>query len=152
MEKNHALLDKGYLSSRAGVSETTRTILAGEEFTEIITFPQDTTLIEQGSRPEALFFTLTGIFHAISHTNPNALHRLLGRIEPGQFIGEVCLVDTDGKASATVKALRESVALKIKPEGFLGLRDKEPAAAMELLLAVARQLAKRLRDANERTL
>lgn len=152
MEDILTLLDKGVLSQRSGVSAQTREILAGGNFTEIVTFPQDTVIIKQGTRPDALYFTICGVFHAISHANPNAANRLLGRIQEGQFIGEVCLVDPLGKASATVKALRQAMALKLDPAAFDHLREKHPAAAFEFLLAVARQLAGRLREANERTL
>jgi CRP-like cAMP-binding protein len=95
---------------------------------------------------------LDGIFHAISHANPSAPHRLLGRIEPGQFIGEVCLVDSKSKASATVKAMRNASALKMKPDAFGALSEAHPSAAVQFLFAVASQLAARLRVANEKLL
>lgn len=152
MEDILTLLNKGVLSSQAGVSDETRAILASEDFTEIVTFPQDTVIIKQRTRPDALYFTICGVFHAISNANPNASHRLLGKIDAGQFMGEVCVVDPNGKASATVKAMKDSMALKMQPNAFDLLREKHPQAAFEFLLAVARQLAKRLRDANERTL
>jgi CRP-like cAMP-binding protein len=142
----------GYLSQENGVAAATRAILANEEFTEIVEFTEDTLIIKQGEQPDALYFTLDGVFHAISHANPNAPHRLLGRIEPGQFIGEVCLVDSKSKASATVKALRYAMALKMKPEAFKELCETHPTAGVQFLYAVARQLASRLRSANEKVL
>ncbi len=146
------LLDMGYLSQENGVSDTTRSVLANQEFTRIVYFDQDTIIIRQGQRPDALYFTLEGIFHAISHANPSAPYRLLGRIEPGQFIGEVCLVDSNSKASATVKAMRHACALELNPTAFQGLSEAHPAAAVQFLFAVARQLATRLRQANEKLL
>lgn len=142
----------GFLAHNFGVSDATRQLLANEEFTEIVSFDQDTILIQQATQPDALYFTLNGVFHAISHANPGAPYRLLGRIEPGQFIGEVCLVDERSKASATVKAMRNAMALKMKPESFHTLRETHPATAVEFLLAVSRQLASRLRSANEKVL
>ena len=152
MHQIEELLDSGYLSRDYGVSDATRRLLGNEDFTEIVSFPEDTILIRQRGKPEALYFTLDGIFHAISHANPSAPNRLLGRIEPGQFIGEVCLVETDSPASATVKALRASMALKMRPEAFASLREAHPAEAIEFLMAVSRQLVSRLRVANERVL
>ncbi|MEM0965000.1 MAG: cyclic nucleotide-binding domain-containing protein [Verrucomicrobiota bacterium] len=146
------LLDTGILSTEEGISDETRRILAEEDFTEIVSIKKETILVEQGTRPEALFFTIDGKFHAISHANPDAPNRLLGRIGEGQFIGEVCLVDPTSKASATVKALPDSMVLKMKPEAFESLCKSHPVAANEFLLSVARQLAKRLREANERVL
>lgn len=142
----------GYLSQDNGIDDATRKILANEEFTEIVFFSQDTIIIEQAKKPDALYFTLDGIFHAISHANPSAPHRLLGRIEPGQFIGEICLVDSKSQASASVKAMRNASALKMKPEAFQALSGAHPEAALQFLHAVARQLAARLRVANEKLL
>jgi len=146
------LLNMGVLSEEEGVSDETRRILAEKDFTEVLTLEEETLLIRQGSKPEALFFTIDGTFHAISHANPEAPNRLLGRIESGQFIGEVCLVDPKSKASPSVKAFPQSMVLKMKPEAFGELCEAHPAAANEFLLAVSRQLAKRLREANERVL
>jgi CRP-like cAMP-binding protein len=152
MSEIEILLDMGYLSQENGVSDETRKILANEEFAEIVFFSQDTVIINQAQKPDALYFTLDGIFHAISHANPSAPHRLLGRIEPGQFIGEVCLVDSKSKASATVKAMRNASALKMKPDAFGALSEAHPSAAVQFLFAVASQLAARLRVANEKLL
>lgn len=146
------LLNSGFLSDQHGVDATTRQILASEEFTEIICFDQDTLIISQASHPDALYFTLDGIFHAISHANPDAPHRLLGRIEPGQFIGELCLVDPNSRASASVKALRNSMALKMKADTFEQMRAAHPQATLQFLLAISKQLANRLRSANEKVL
>jgi len=52
------LLDMGYLSQENGVSDTTRSVLANQEFTRIVYFDQDTIIIRQGQRPDALYFTL----------------------------------------------------------------------------------------------
>jgi len=150
--ENEVLLDMGVLSHEEGVSDETRKILAEKEFTEVVSFAEETLLVKQGTRPEALFFTIDGKFHAISNANPNAPNRLLGRIGEGQFIGEVCLVDPKSRASASVKALPHSIVLRMKPEAFQELCEAHPRAANEFLLAVARQLAKRLREANERVL
>lgn len=152
MNQAEELLDSGYLSREHGVSDTTRHLLAKEDFTEIVAFDQDTILVRQGEKPDALYFSLDGIFHAISHANPSVPNRLLGRIEPGQFIGEGCLVDSESKASATVKALRAAMALKMKPEAFSSLCEAHPSEAVEFLMAISRQLVKRLREANERVL
>jgi CRP-like cAMP-binding protein len=142
----------GVLAEEAGISEATREILAEEDFTEIVTYDKETILIKQGDRPDALYFTIDGIFHAISSANAQAGNRLLGRVEAGQFLGELSLVDPSSQASATVKAFPHAMVLKMKPKSFDDFIEAHPKAANEFLLAVARQLAKRLREANERIL
>ena len=146
------LLNKGLLADAGGVSAQTRSILAGESFSEIISFGSDTFITYQGREPEALYFTLSGLFHAISHENQEAPQRLLGRIEAGQFIGEVCMVDPTSKASASVKALANAQALKVTRESFKAFCATYPSEALEFVLAISKQLGIRLRQANERVL
>lgn len=146
------LLNKGLLSDAEGVSGETRALLAGESFSEILSFPEDTFITIQGKQPDALYFTLEGLFHAISHANRDAPQRLLGRIESGQFIGEVSMVDAESKASASVKALRNSRALRMTRESLTAFCLNHPANAIEFVLAVAKQLGRRLRQANEKVL
>lgn len=146
------LLNNGLLSDSAGVGSETRELLASESFAEILSFSQDTFIIYQGKEPDALYFTLSGLFHAISHAHPEAPQRLLGRIEPGEFIGEVCLVDRESTASASVKALKNAQILKMTRDSFDEFCKSHPACALELTQAVATQLGRRLRKANERVL
>ncbi|MEM9480636.1 MAG: cyclic nucleotide-binding domain-containing protein [Verrucomicrobiota bacterium] len=146
------LLNNGLLSDDSGVSTETRELLASESFAEILSFSQDTFIIYQGKEPDALYFTLSGLFHAISHAHPEAPQRLLGRIEPGEFIGEVCLVDRESTASASVKALKNAQILKMTRDSFDDFCKSHPVCALELTHAVATQLGRRLRKANERVL
>jgi len=146
------LLNKGFLSDAEGVSSETRALLASESFSEILVFPEDIFITQQGKQPDALYFTLDGLFHAISHANRDAPQRLLGRIEGGQFIGEVSLVDSESKASASVKALRNSRALRMTREALDAFCENHPAHAIEFVMAVAKQLGRRLRQANEKVL
>ncbi len=146
------LLNQGLLSDDATVSGETRDLLASENFSNIISFSQDTFIIYQGKEPDALYFTISGLFHAISHAHPEAPQRLLGRIEPGEFIGEVCLVDRESTASASVKALKNAQVLKMTRASYDDFCASHPAQALELTRAVATQLGRRLRKANERVL
>ena len=146
------LFNNGLLADAEGVSAQTRAILAAENFTEIMSFHEDTFITYQGKELDAFYFTLEGLFHAISHENPNAPQRLLGRIEGGQFIGEISLLERNSKASASVKALKNARALKMTRDSFKDFCDTHPAEALEFVLAIAKQLGSRLRQANEKVL
>ncbi len=146
------LLDSGLLAETEGISQQARDLLADSPYTEIEFFDEDRFIIRQGEKPDALYFTLDGVFHAISHANPSAPNRLLGKIRPGEFIGEVSLVDPSATASASIRAIKGAIALRIKQASFAAFREEHPREASEFLLAVARQLGRRLREANERVL
>lgn len=150
MTEVEVLLNRRFLADEAGVSPKTRELLASEEFTDIISFDRDTTIIQEGKPHDYLYFTLDGLFHASSAENPAHAHRLVGKIEPAEFIGEVSLIEDTHTASATVKAMQNARALRMHRDAFHRLRDEHPAEALEFLTAVARQLCKRLRTANAR--
>ena len=115
-------------------------------------YQEDTFIVTQGSEPDALYFTLSGVFHAISHANAQAPQRLLGRIEAGQFVGDITLFDPESTASASVKAMKNASTLRITPDSFKAFCETHPAQALELVSALARGLAARLRLANEKVL
>ena len=152
MSDVEALLNKGLLASSEGVSSDTRALLASQNFSEIIHYEEDTLLLQQGGRPDSLFFTLSGLFHAISHANAQTPQRLLGRIEPGEFIGEVSLFDSETTASASVKAMKDATALRMTREAFADFCKAHPEQALEFVTSVAKGLAARLREANEKLL
>ncbi len=149
MTEIEVLLNRRYLSDEAGVSSETRAMLAGEQFCEIIEFDRDTVIIEEGTPQVDLYYTLEGLFHASSVRNPRSTHRLLGRIQPAEFIGEVSVVEGSNDASATVKAMQHARALRMPRESFDLMCEQHPVNALELLKVITKQLAARLRKANE---
>lgn len=146
------LLNIGLLSDDAGVSPQTRNVLAGQNFSEMLRFSQDTFLTFQGKEGDGLYFTVSGLFHAISHADTDVPQRLLGRIEPGEFIGELSIVDPGDPASASVKALKNSQVMKMTRESYDAFCASHPSEALEFLKSVAKQIARRLRRANEKQL
>ncbi len=146
------LLNQGLLSDAEGVSAETRALLASENFSQILHFDEEKLILRQNALPDALYFTLSGLFHAVSYANPQAPQRLLGRIEPGEFIGEVSLFDSKSHASASVKAMKNASALRMSREAFASFCAAHPAQALEFVSAIARGIATRLRIANEKVL
>ncbi len=152
MTEIEVLLNRRFLSQEEGVSEETRRVLASENFTDIMTFDRETVIIEEGKPHDYLYFTLDGMFHASSTDNPSATHRLLGKIQPAEFIGEMSIIEQSHHASATVKALENSRVLRMHRDHFASFRKDHPQEALEFLIAVAKQLCKRLRQANAKML
>ena len=152
MSETSELLNCGLLSESAGINTETRALLASESFSEIIKYTEDTIILQQGQELDSIYFTISGLFHAVSHANQQTPQRLLGRIEPGEFIGEISFFDSTAHASASVKAMKNAIVLKIQRENYKALCKAHPAQALELTAAVATGLARRLRDANEKVL
>lgn len=69
----------------------------------------------------------------------------------GVFFGEQALIDQD-KRSATVIATSASEFLVLSREAFLRLSKEQPQIGLELSLAIAGLISKRLRKANEDSL
>lgn len=152
MSETSELLNCGLLSESAGINTETRALLASENFSEVIKYTEDTLMLQQGQESDSIYFTISGLFHAVSHANQQTPQRLLGRIEPGEFIGEISFFDSAAHACASVKAMKNAIVLKINRDNYKALCKSHPAQALELTSAVATGLARRLRDANEKVL
>ena len=68
------------------------------------------------------------------------------------FGATVTLFDPESTASASVKAMKNASTLKITPESYKAFCKTHPAQALELVSALAKGLASRLRAANEKVL
>jgi len=75
----------------------------------------------------------------------------LGDIHPGQWVGEVTLIDP-GPANASVTTVEESQLLAISHETFNRLRETHPAVAGALLRALCLNITERLRPTGERVI
>jgi CRP/FNR family transcriptional regulator, cyclic AMP receptor protein len=73
----------------------------------------------------------------------------LARLSPGDFFGEVALVD-DGPRSANVTAIEDCELLCITRTTLGVLAGLHPAAAIHLLAAIGRNLVARLRRGNKK--
>ena len=152
MSETTELLNCGLLSESAGITRETRALLASESFSEIIKYGEDTIILQQGQESDSIFFTISGLFHAVSHANEQTPQRLLVRIEPGEFIAEISFFDSNAPASASVKAMKNAILIKINRDNFNALCAAHPAQALELTCALATGMARRLRIANEKVL
>jgi CRP-like cAMP-binding protein len=108
--------------------------------TDQVRVPAETVIAEQGEAGDAFYLIVSG--SAVVRRNG----RKLGEIGPGDFFGEVALLD-GGPRSATVKMLEESVLLVMHRKDFEPL-IAVPSIARKLLVG----LAERLRAADTRLL
>ena len=129
----------------AGLSEEEREALLVHA--ERITFRKGDDLIRSGQANGSLFVVLDGILHVL---RPSAEREvLLGRLEEGSCFGEVSLLDP-GPVSGTVRAATDGSAIELRREHLQSFAEQRPQAAVALMVAIATQMAKRIRQVDQR--
>jgi CRP-like cAMP-binding protein len=93
-------------------------------------------LIEQGTADNDMFFILAG------RVSIQVNGRELAIRQSRQHVGEMALIDSASKRSATVIALEETVAAKISEPLLIEIADKHP----QLWRRMAMELSDRLRE------
>jgi NTE family protein len=111
-----------------------------EEFV-VIELPGGEWLFEQGAVADSLYLIARGRLQVWGQTESAETPRLLGEIASGECVGEVGLL-TGGLRTAGVRAIRDSVLLRLDRDAFHRLA----ATHGTLVLRLAAQIAERLRD------
>jgi diguanylate cyclase (GGDEF)-like protein len=101
------------------------------------TFAEGEHLFEIGEPGRSLFIITAGTVQVL-HPN-RADHFLLARVGPGEFIGEMALLD-DSPRSATAKALCEVEALVLDKVDFHKLVLSHPDVGLHLLSVMSRRM------------
>lgn len=127
------------------VGENDRRLLSS--YGEFLPVQSGNILIEKGQEQNSLFFVISGMLHAIGKKNGRDV--LLGRISPGETIGEINMFDP-AKASATVKSVDFSQVWRIDRDALEDFMNESPLPAAHLLIGIATNLSRRLRATNER--
>lgn len=101
-------------------------------------------LFRQGDRGEALFFLVRGRLQVWVEpdSGEDREPRLMGEVVPGETVGEVSLL-SDVERSASIRAIRDSLLIRIDREAFHRLSRSHPALIMKLAGNVATLLQRR---------
>lgn len=105
-------------------------------------------LIEKDDAGRSLFFLVEGSLEvSISH---NAMHAVspIARIDAGSVVGEVAFLDSSAR-SASVWARGHAVLFRLDRPGFNAFRREHPEIACDLVLAIGRILAQRIRRSQD---
>lgn len=103
-------------------------------------------ICEEGESGDAAYLILSGRVQVSKHLALGTQH-LLNELLPGQFFGELALVE-DVPRMASVDALEETVLLVITKDDFQELVAQHPEAAIPVL----RSIGARLRDSDQRSI
>lgn len=114
---------------------------AASELAELVSlseFPSGETLIEEGEADNDLLFVLTGKVAIVVNG------RLVAERIPGEHVGEMAMIDTSVRRSASVIAAEETVVARIPEASFSPFADAKP----RLWRLIAVELCDRLRQRN----
>lgn len=106
-------------------------------------------LIRQGTVADALYFLVRGRLQVWAEADPDQDEqqpRLLGEIAPGESVGEIGLL-TGGVRTAGVRAIRDSLLLKLDRDTFERFAAEHSSLIMKLAGSVATRLVERTQRA-----
>jgi len=106
-------------------------------------------LIRQGAVADALYFLVRGRLQVWAEVDPehdDHEARLLGEIAPGESVGEIGLL-TGGVRTAGVRAIRDSLLLKLDRDTFERFAAEHSSLILQLAGSVATRLVERTKHA-----
>jgi len=103
------------------------------EHADIVSFRERETIVETGQPGGTFYVILEGEAKVVRGT------RTLGRLDPGDFFGEISLLD-GGPRTATVVAQTPVTAIRVFKRSFDKVVAQEPTVAAKILAVVARRL------------
>src|SRR5262245_54984934 len=102
----------------------------------LVSIPRGDQLIRQGEQAEALYLVVSGRFQVVVDGRDEAV----AEIGPGRPIGEIAFF-SGGTRTASVRAERDSLVLKLGRSDFDALAAHQPALWRTITATLARRLA-----------
>jgi CRP-like cAMP-binding protein len=106
-----------------------------------VAFSEGQVIVQQGQVGNGLYIVMSGEVRILAGADE------LTRLGPGETIGELSVIDQQPRSASAVAAV-ETVCLALASWDLIALVEQDPSLALNLL----RQLAGRLRRADERLL
>ena len=103
-------------------------------------YPAGTILFHEGDTGDSLAIIVEGEIEAI-HSLGTENERLLSRLKPGDFLGEMSLFNPDRQRSASVRSLTDIQLLEMIHTDFEALLSRQPNLAVYIM----REMSNRLR-------
>jgi CRP/FNR family transcriptional regulator, cyclic AMP receptor protein len=129
----------------AGTSAAAQTLLAQEG--KVHDFAAGVWIVREGEEGHALFILVHGEVEVIKHADqPHAV--ILATLKEGSFFGEMCVVEPMPRA-ASVRTVTPVRVIEIRAATLYHLFQKMPEQYAIVLLNVARDLARRLRQLDD---
>ena len=120
------------------------TIAGGHEAQDLQ--PPSTIVFREGEPGDEVLIVTNGIASAYLHL-PDGANIRLATFAPGTVFGELAILDR-GPRAASVIADGELVCYSMSRADYAAFAEKSPAAAIQFMAAIGRELSGRLRTAN----
>jgi CRP/FNR family transcriptional regulator, cyclic AMP receptor protein len=130
-----------------GLDESERARIAA--ISEPRTLSAQSPLFREGDSGDALWVLLSGSVEVVKK-DAAGHHQVLAMLQGPTVLGEAGILLEDGPRSASALAVSELSLLRVPGEAFRRLLEAHDLAALKLSLALARVLALRLVQMNER--
>ena len=114
---------------------------------ELLTLANGDILLQRNEATNDLFFLVEGTLEVSIPQSGSQSMSPLAVIQPGSVVGEIAFFD-DHSRSASVWSRGETILFRLRRPAFMDFRGREPALAADLLFALGKILAERLRRAN----
>jgi signal transduction histidine kinase len=110
------------------------------------TYPPGTILCHEGRVEDTFYIVVAGRTEVCKHVE-ESVFRVLHRPGPGEFFGEIALVQ-DSARTADVRTLEPTVVLEIGRKAFTSVLQRSASMAVRIML----QVTSRLRDGDQRAI
>ena len=104
------------------------------------------TVFTEGEAGDAMYFVRSGAIKILKNIKDDVAKKL-NIIKPGEFIGEMSLLDGQARSSSA-QALVNSSLYRLKRDDFFKLLSKNSSTAIKLLRGIMDIMSQRLRQAN----
>jgi len=141
-DKVRAILNK--ISLLGGLNEAQLETILGELRT--LSYKKDDIIFKQDSQPTFIYIVLNGRVKTFSDYNGTILELLV--MDPGQCFGETSLIGIQPHSNTAV-ALENCELLVLSRENLLNLFEKEMELYSMLVLNIARETSRNLRNHQE---
>jgi serine phosphatase RsbU (regulator of sigma subunit) len=126
----------------ASIPPDERAALADE--LQQVAYPAGSLLMREGERGDGVYIILSGMFEIFKELGTPD-ERLFGRRGAGEVLGEMGLLNQDGRRTASARAASDAQVIRMTRPDFERLLGRYPTIAYEML----RMLSTRLRDSND---